>query len=190
MDEQNDEHAAAVAAQVRYRKALAELGWERHIDGALERVPGWSEGLRAMAVASLLVRAAGVEAREWEARIAYRSHGPDVRAARLTTGPPEDPRATDDERCFWEIQRSTEVLEALLTDPREHRKDDPWLTAAYQAAVAATDLLFGTMRQTTDLEHHVDGIAITLTRAYLDRAEQRCHEALAAINDARQRLSG
>lgn len=188
MDAQSD--AAAVAAQGRYRRALAELGWERHVDAALDRVPGRNEGLRAMALASLLVRAAGVEAREQEAAVAYRADGADVRAARLTTGPPEDPRATDDERCFWEIQRTSEVIEALLTDPSGRRQDDPWLSAAFSATEAATDLLFGTIRQTTDLEHQVDGLAATMTREYLDRAEQSCRQALAAIDDARRRLSG
>ena len=31
--------------------------------------------------------------------------------------------------------------------------------------------LSGTIRQTTDVEHQVDGIAVTLTRAYLAQAE-------------------
>jgi len=168
----------------RYTAALEALGYAGATPAVEQAVPALP-GLLELALASLLVRVAGIEARAREAEVDPDLPTDLVERARVTVDPPIAEDGSGFSRAFWELQRTEELLERLLgAEPSA----DPWLAAAHAAVSAAVDLLYGSGRQLTDVEAEAAGVARAMTRAYLNRAEQACERALEAIMMARLRL--
>ena len=165
-----------------YTRAFEALGFGNWA-AAVPPLETLDETVRTYALATLLVRAAGLRARIIEASMAgtwRQDHVADA-ACVATTVPDDDGQH---ERAFWEAQR----LATLLTHLDIGVRGDPYLAAAAAAVNAASMLLFAPSRRPDDLEAVVDDGGRQVTAAYLDQAGDALRSALDCVDVARDRL--